>query len=476
MDNVAHPEFLGDRTMTNISRRLYAASAAALAVAVLVGSAACNDYLKVTNPSAVDVSKLADSTDANLLVNGAIGEFQTMIANTAMYGGIMTDESNSAHSNVSYNLLDQRNITSNLDLVSLTYSPIQRARFDGDTVASRLIGYDGAAASTDVRIARMLALAGYSTVILGETFCAAPVQGGAAMTPAQLFAAAQPKFDSALTIARAASAANVNKAAADSIVNLALVGAARTALDLGDNAKAISYASQVSPGFVFRVYFAEGIPPAPSLPVNPYWNGMGSPQASTAANGTSVSGGFSYASAALWIMVDSSFQNLNDPRVPTTPTQVKGMSANYFAYVANQPKSFGGYIAPDATHPGGQAMTPGASIRIASYVEAQYIIAEANAGNATTLAFVNAQRAANNQPPSVAVSATDVMADLRDQRRREFYLDGHRLGDLRRYISLYKIDQFPTGIVRNSNNTPYGTATCFPIPISELNANPNAAG
>lgn len=462
--------------MTNISRTLWTASAAALIAGVLLGTAGCNDYLKVTNPSAVDVGKLSDSTDANLLVNGAIGEFQGMIANTALYGGVFTDESNSAHANVSYNLLDQRNVTSNLDLVSLTYSPIQRARFDGDTVANRLIGYDGAAAATDVRIARMLTFAAYSTVILGETFCSAPIQGGTAMTPAQLFAAAQPKFDSALVIARAASAANVNKAAADSITNLALVGAARTALDLGDNARAISYASQVSPGFSFRVYFAEGIPPSPVLPVNPYWNAMGSPQASTAANGTSVSGGFSYASAALWVIVDSTFQNLNDPRVPTTPTQVKGMSANYFGYVANQPRSFGGYAAPTVAHPGGQAMTPGASIRIASDIEAQYIIAEANAGNAVTLAFVNAQRAANNQPVSVATSSADVLADLRDQRRREFYLDGHRLGDLRRYIALYSVDQFPTGIVRNSAGTPYGTATCFPIPISEINANPNAAG
>ncbi|HSU97651.1 MAG TPA: RagB/SusD family nutrient uptake outer membrane protein [Gemmatimonadaceae bacterium] len=462
--------------MTNTSRRIRTASVAALVTTILIGSAACNDYLKVTNPSAVDVSKLADSADANLLVNGAIGEFQTMIANTALYGGILTDESNSAHANVSYNLLDQRNLTDNLDLVSLTYSPIQRARFDGDTVANRLIGYDGSTAATDVRIARTLTFAAYSTLILGETFCAAPVQGGAAMTPAQLFAAAQPKFDSALVIARAASAANINKVVADSIVNLALVGAARTALDLGDRARAISYASQVTPDFVYRVYFAEGIPPSPALPVNPYWNGMGSPQASTAANGTSVSGGFSYASSALWIMVDSTFQNLNDPRVPTTPTQVKAMSASYFGYVANQPKSFGGYTAPSVAHPGGQAMTPGASIRIASYLEAQYIIAEANAGNATTLAFVNAQRAANGQPASVATSPTAVMADLRDQRRREFYLDGHRLGDLRRYIALYSVDQFPTGIVPHSAGTPYGTAVCFPIPISELNSNPNAAG
>lgn len=449
---------------------------AALAAVVAVASGACSDYLKVTNPSAVDVSKLADSTDANLLVNGSIGDFQNMVGNTALYGGVLTDETTSAHANVSYGLLDQRNVTNALDLVALTYNPIQRARYEADTTASRLIGYVGSAkAATDPRVARMLAMAGYSTVILGETFCSAPVQGSAPKTSAQLFQASLAKFDSAITIARAASAAGISKASADSITNLALVGAARAELDLGDNAKAISYASQVATGFEYRVYFAEGIPTTPGLPVNPYYNGMGSPTVSSAANGASTSGGFSYSSSALWVVVDTSFMNLNDPRVPTTPTRVKTMTATYTpAYVANKPKSFGGYVAPSTTLPGGQAMTPGASIRIASYLEAQYIIAEAQGGDASTLAFVNQQRLANNQGVSVAVTPTAVLADLRDQRRREFYLDGHRLGDIRRYITQYSVDYFPTGTVPGSSNTQYGTATCFPIPISEINANPNA--
>ena len=72
------------------------------------------------------------------------------------------------------------------------------------------------------------------------------------------------------------------------------------------------------------------------------------------------------------------------------------------------------------------------SVRVASGLEAQYIVAEAQGPTAATLAFVNARRAAGLQAP-VTLAGDALMAELRDQRSRDFYLDNHRLGDLRRY-------------------------------------------
>ncbi len=34
---------------------------------------------------------------------------------------------------------------------------------------------------------------------------------------------------------------------------------------------------------------------------------------------------------------------------------------------------------------------------------------------------------------------------MRDQRRRDFYLANHRLGDLRRYKRYLRLDEFPEG-------------------------------
>lgn len=453
--------------MTHLLRRraLLAAGTAAVVVA-----AACTDYLKVTNPGSVSTSQLGDSVNAGLLVNGAIAEFQSMIGVTAMYGGLLTDETRNAHVNISFVQVDARDFTDQLDIDAIMYSSIQRARFDGDTVAARLIAWDGPVAGTDPRVARMLAFEAYSLVQLGEAYCAAPVSLSRAYTPTELFQMALPKFDSALAIARAAAGAGKSTASADSLANLALVGAARAELDLGDLQKAASYAAQVTPGFNFWVYYVEGIPPASGVPVNPLYNAEGSPVPSSGPDTTFRSGGFLYSSGSLWEGVDTTFQNLNDPRVPHTPTRVRAMNGSMM-YVPNQSRSFSGYRPPSATLPGGQAMTPGAAIRVASYVEAQYIVAEAAGGNASTLAFVNAQRAANGQPPSTAATPAEVLADLRDQRRREFYMDGHRLGDLRRYKAQYGIDLFQTGAY-NATRT-YGTVECFPIPLSERNSNPN---
>lgn len=452
--------------MTSLSRRL----AGAGLVAATVTAAACNNFLAVDNPGAVDVGKLTDSTNAGLLINGVIGQFQGMVANTAMWSGILADESRSAHVNISYGPIDLRTVTSFNDIVPGIYSPIQRTRYAADTTADRLKGYIGANASKDPRVARMLALAGYGYIYLAETFCVAPLNGGASQTPQQLFQVGQPRFDEAIAIARAAKAVGGLSAGAtasvDSILNLALVGAARTALDLGDRAKALSYAAQVpATGFEYRAYYAEGNPPAPGLPTNPYYANMGNPALTSATTGN-VSGGVAYSGGALWVVVDTAFIGLRDPRVPMTPSRVTSQNGTT-QFVANKPKSFGGYVAPTTALPGGTPMTPGASIRVASSIEARYIEAEANGGIASTLAFVNQQRAANGQPASTAATPEAILADLRDQKRREFYLDGHRLGEMRRYKAQYNVDLFPTG-------PNYGTAECFPLPISELNSNPNA--
>src|SRR5690606_22091781 len=90
--------------MTNIRKR----TAVLGLVVAAVTSAACTDFLAVDNPGSVPSRDLADSTYANLLVNGAVGEFQSMIANTALYGAVLSDELQALHSNVSYGPIDLR--------------------------------------------------------------------------------------------------------------------------------------------------------------------------------------------------------------------------------------------------------------------------------------------------------------------------------------------------------------------------------
>ena len=438
-------------------------------IAAAAATGGCTDFLAVENPGEVNVESLGDSTNAGLVVNGAVGRFQEMVGVAALYGGVLADESRSAHANVSFGPIDRRDFNELNDvLFSTIYPPFQRARFAADTSAQLLKSYLGAdAAARDVRVARMLAFAGYGHLYLGEQFCTAPIGRGAPLTPAQLFDTAAVRFDEAIAIARAVKGtATTTNTPADSVLGLALVGAARNALNLNDKVKAAGYATAVPAAFEYRAYFAEGIPPQAGLAANPLWNGMGSPEPVRTGFNTNASGGINYSQAALWVVVDSAFEAVRDPRMPISPTRVNTMVTAQPGFVANKARSFGGYVAPTAALPGGAPMTPGASIRVASGLEARYILAETDNGGAATRTFVDAQRAANAQTVSTAATPAAVLADLRDQKRREFYLDGRRLGEIRRYKAQYSVDFFPRG-------AGYGAVECFPIPITELNDNPN---
>ena len=384
---------------------------------------------------------------------------------------MLADESRAAHSNVSYAPIDRRDFNELNDILNQIYPFFQRARFTADTSALLLKTYLGAeAAARDVRVARMLALAGYGYVYLGEQFCSAPIDRSAALTPEQLFQQAAPRFDEAIAIARAVKGtATTTNTPADSVLGLALVGAARNALNLNDKPKAASYAAQVPAAFEYRAYFAEGIPPQAGLAVNPLWNGMGSPEVARTGFNNNVSGGINYSQAALWVVVDSAFEAVRDPRMPFSPTRVNTMVTAQPGFVANKPRSFGGYVAPTTALPAGAPMTPGASIRVASGLEARYIQAELDGGGAATRTFVDAQRTGNGQTPTTAATPATLLAELRDQKRREFYLDGRRLGELRRYKAQFNTSLFPTG-------AGYGTVECFPVPIAERNDNPNLGG
>ena len=101
------------------------------------------------------------------------------------------------------------------------------------------------------------------------------------------------------------------------------------------------------------------------------------------------------------------------------------------------------------------------------------------ANQAAVLAFVNARRAVGNQPP-VVLSGRALIAELRNQRARDLFMGGFRLPDLRRWTRFdpgngpfASGSYFPTGQHPNAQWGDYGPWTCYPIPLSEYEGNPN---
>lgn len=416
---------------------------AAIAVAVSAAAFGCNDFLAAENPGAVRVSDLDDPRYANLIPNSVIGEFQPMHGNVAWWNAVYTDELYNRAVFFEEGLIDQRNVTD----VNGTYSffifgPLHRTRFLADDGAARLKRMLGDSAGRDLRLARTVAYGGYAYVYLGEMMCESPLDGGDPLTPDQLFAEAIKRFDEAIGVATAARAAAQaltppdaqGTARADSLLNFARVGKARTQLDLNQGAAALATAQQVAANFEFRAYYSANS----TRENNWFWNRLTS----------SISG--SLANTPFQAMV-------GDPRIPriTSGTRIN---------LPLSPESFSSWNNTVL----GTDFVQGGYTRIASSLEAQYIIAEVQGPVATTLTFVNARRAIGLQPP-VALTGTALMAELRDQRRRDFYLDNHRLGDLRRYKRYLQVDEFPKGAYPGSTTgeTYNADAVCWPLPAAE---------
>jgi hypothetical protein len=424
----------------------------------------CNDFLKASNPSAIQTDDLTNPLYINLMVNGVIGEFQGVVDDVNLRAGVFSDELFNNHGFFEEREIDKRNIDQGNGTYPLVlYVPMQRSRFLADSMAGRLKTFLGDTASRDLRLARVLAYAGHSYALLAENLCTIPVNGSAPFSPEDITTKYTiPRFNEAIAIATASRAYNTsaaNQAAADSIINWSRVGVARAALYMNDKATARTFALQVPAAFEFRAYYS-------------------------AQNARENNAFYEATNGSPWVSLEPGYKRLNDPRVPyeTLPRGVQSIAqGNADTVVSGNVRTVGAYV-PDAGIMSGAytGTVTGARwqresfIKIATGLEAQYIAAEADGPTAATVTFINSRRAVGGQG---TFAGTDIMAELRDQRRRDLFNDGHRLPDMRRYLKYQQLNLFPNGpYLGSTTGETYNTATCWPLPLSEIAGNPNAAG
>lgn len=438
----------------------------ALTAIGLVGfMGACSDVLEVQNPGAINDDQLGNASNAPSFSATATSDFQRMYDDIIFAGALLTDEGFNGHNFTQWIDIDLRVIDSGNSIInSDVYIPLQRARSSGEVLAERLKPALGAAAASNLDLAQTMAYGAYSTLLLGEYFCEAPVAVGSApgdpagvsLSSQQLWARALASFEEVIAIADAngtlpASSLARNDTRAAQLRNMARVGAARAALQLGNNAKAIEYASAVPAGFQMVSFYDT----EKSYQENTLFS---------ATTGTSR-----------YLGTEARFLNLNDPRVRHNATAQGAHNPDVTLRVPRQSSSFSEFD-PVAT-PNGALFTQKTDIRFATGLEARYIRAEAEGATATTRTLVNERRVVGGAT-ALAATATDaeVMAELREQRSRDFYLAGTRLGDLRRYAARGVNDPrhvFPSGVYPTAARGNYGTATCFVIPTSETIGNPS---
>lgn len=415
------------------------AGAASLALV----ATACDDFLSVDNPTVIEASTIDPVADAPTFANSALNNFYVAADNVAVYQAWFTGESWVGDTFPTRNDIAKRQI----DYVNTTvsgevFTPLARAIATGERTLELLVDAP-AGESTSLNTARAAFASGYGIQFMAETFCQVVISNGLEET--DLGAPISPEAgaaQAALRFQRVIDAlADVDGAEAERLRNGAYVGLARAELFQGKYAEAIAAAQQVEEDFEYII-------PRADDPSN------------RGALGNTV---YSFTLSRPSLVVPPYFRALDDPRVESVlggggfPEKTQGNDLDFY----RQQKY----------------LEWGSDIRLASELEARYIIAEAQLkqGNPAAAIALIAERsiAGTEDGDDFADDTNSVLTELLDQRARDFYLEAQHMGTW----------------LRNGDATPYvyragsdyyaeadskvGTQTCFPVPSVEVLNNPN---
>lgn len=413
--------------MTNILRSVRGLMLASLPA---LGLTSCN--LDVTNPSVIDAGTFDPNSDGQTLALSAQTNFYIAFQNVALFGGLISDELWTGAVRLQTNRLGSRTFLGTDDINADFFAPLSLAVASNENAVTALS--TGPNAATDLNLARASMNFGFSIELMAETMCSGVIQGGPELSDTQLLDTAVAAFTRAVSVATAAGSGG------EDIVNEANVGLARTYLQLGDYPNAEQTSALVPADFVAYVITTGNLSTQSTL------------------------GNLLYGTTVGQQLVAPERYRINDPRLPIDSTQA-GSTLNGLSYIIQT--KFTSYSDP---------------IRLASGLEALYISAEAvlhGSGNTgPALALIATRRSAGGQPPySGATDSQSVLEELLNQRARDFWMEGKKLGDLRRNptVSLAKVLTDPVGAPFYSSvgGGTFGDTFCAPIPPEETNANPN---
>ncbi|MBX6364530.1 MAG: hypothetical protein IRZ00_11745 [Gemmatimonadetes bacterium] len=407
---------------------------AALVATPLLAACTTDELLKVDAPSLLPADRFQDPSQAALLVNGAIADFECAYASANLVEGLIADEFADAQLGAASWDYDRRSANQDpggdygtqgctSDQRVGIYAPLSTARWSADNVLKLLqASTDAQVPHRDSLLATAALYAGFSLASLGQAMCEAALDLGPRMDQQALFKAAEDRFNIAID---AATKGNVT-----SVKNAALVGRARVRLYQGNKAGAAADARQVPAGFVYNATYSE-------------------------ATGRRYNRIYSAIERTGFYTIEPSARNLTtegvpDPRVEMFNTGNNGADRS----VIWMTKRYTSNSSP---------------IPIATWEEAQLIIAEAEGGQ-TAIAIVNGLRDAVGLPHySGPTDEASVLKLIIDERRKALFSLGLRNYDIQRF----KLPFNPPEGTPFAKGGTYGNTTCLPLPNIEKFNNPN---
>ncbi len=408
--------------------------------------AACNtdNLLKVSAPTLLPSGQLLVPSQAALLVNGAVADFECAFASSALVEGIISDEFQDAQLGAAAWDYDRRsanqfpggsygvNACDNNQTPGI-YAPLSTARYDADAILKAVQGWKPSDVGTayDSLTATAALYAGFSYAMMAMSMCNAAFDLGPQQTQAQMFALAEQRFSTALTSAQ--------KLGSKGELYAAYVGRARVRLFQGNTAGADADAKLVPAGFEYDATYSDAN--------NRRYNRL---YAATVKYGF-----YSIETGSRAIMVEG----IPDPRVPVYNTGVNGADRTQIW----------------ATRKWTSLNDP---IRLASSDEARLIQAEAEytANPAAAIALINALRDEWSIPHyNGATDAASVKQLIINERRAILFGEGQRNYDYQRFNLPFPAYS-QVGANFPAKGGTYGNTTCLPLPDIERLNNPNIGG
>lgn len=396
---------------------------------LILATVGCDSFLEVEpDPNSISGDGIRGEGAFQSRLIGSTSDFAVGAADAAVYSGLFTDELVWGGSFVRRDEIDRRSVDPANDIVANEpYTTLQIAATTSKGLQEDIL--DGAFPSSvsdpanSEQLAQVSLFSGYSRLYLADLFCTLAFNNtGPELTSAEVYALAIEDFTRAI---------DATGASAD-VRNTALVGRARARLQLGQHSEALADANLVEDDFEFELEYSGNT----GRETNTVWS-------------------FTWGNRRL--VVGPAYHDLTvddtgepDPR----PTVVDAGQA-----------SFSGAFQLMATEKHGSRSSP---LRIASWIEAQFIIAEIEGGDVAR-GILDELRVLHGitEPVDSGETATeeDMLRKIADEKARTLLLEGQRMGDSRRFLDQYSIDLFPS-------SARHGDQTCMPLPDLERDNNP----
>lgn len=434
---------------------------------VLIPLTACDsldELLEVDLPGQVVDESLNSPELAETLVRSAQGDFECALrghlfgieagwSNSFRYVSALIEMILIANRKDRVREVGQRECTSGRDPIWFT---MHRARMQAAESARRIQDEmpEGSVEARDFLLAKAYAFEGYATQHLAEPWCEMVFDGsGEVVSREDAMRRAEDRFTSSIEHGQAALSGPRSDDARE-ILNLARVGRARVRLNLGDGMGVLEDAEQVDQDFAFYATYD----PSPARRQNmvddleddyvlhPTFRKLG-----ILPNGRTLSD----AGDAIHIQterVDGSPTAMADPRVPT----------EYIGQHSSGPDWWVQRKFSDT----------GTDIPFATWREAQLMIAEVE-GGPRAVSIINELRGTVGDVPWVTgnpdlpqFNSTDedeINAHVLEERRRELFLQGHKIGDDLRTGHWKQWDSGTSPVGQQ-----YGDNSCMPVPDIEF--------